>query len=95
MATVTRKQSGTLTTPVEPRSLDTSSEGTTTLLTLRLSPEMDRTIEALMRRTSMPKADVLNMAVGLLKAAVEAVDRGKRVGVAGDEAELEVEFTGL
>ncbi len=93
MATVIQGQPSSLTKFVGPRPME-SSQGET-LLTLRLSPEINQAIEALMRRTSLPKADVLNMAVGLLKAAVEAVDQGKRVGIAGDDAELEVEFTGL
>ena len=66
-----------------------------TYLLLRLSPEMDRAIEALMERTGLPKADVLNMAVGFLKTAADAIDEGKRIGIAGEEQELEVEFTGI
>ena len=66
-----------------------------TYLLLRLSPEMDRTIEDLMDRTGLSKADVLNMAVGFLKMASDATAEGKRVGIAGEDQELEVEITGL
>jgi hypothetical protein len=69
--------------------------GEKTYLLLRLSPEIDRTIEELMARTHLPKADVLNMAVGFLKAAADAIAEGKHVGIAVDEQDLEVEFTGL
>jgi hypothetical protein len=72
---------------------DGSSEKT--YLLLQLSPEVDRTIEELMVRTHLPKADVLNMAVGFLKAAADAIAEGKHVGIASDEQNLEVEFTGL
>lgn len=66
-----------------------------TYLLLRLSPEVDRAIEGLMERTGLPKAEVLNMAVGFLKAAADAISAGKRVGIVGEDQELEVEFTGL
>ena len=66
-----------------------------TYLLLRLSPEVDHAIEALMERTHLPKAEVLNMAVGFLKAAADAIAEGKRVGIAGEDQDLEVEFTGL
>ncbi len=67
----------------------------TTYLLLKLSPEMNGAIEDLMRRTGLPKADVLNMAVGLLKASADAVAEGKRVGIVAGDQELDMEFVGL
>ena len=65
------------------------------LLSVRLSGEMNRRIEMLMGRMALSKGDVLNMAVGLLMVAVEATEQGKRIGIAGDDAELDTEFVGF
>ena len=73
---------------------DTNS-GENTYLLLRLSPEMDRMIEDLMKRTGLSKADVLNMSVGFLKMAADAIDEGKRIGIAAEGQELEYEFAGI
>jgi hypothetical protein len=73
---------------------DTLDQGRLHLI-LGLSPQMNETIERLAQRNRMNKADVLNLAVGVLKYLSEAVDEGKRVGVAGPDAELETELTGL
>jgi hypothetical protein len=78
-----------------PTGLDEIDQEEKTYLLLRLSPEVDHAIESLMERTHLPKADVLNMAVGLLKAAADAIAEGKRVGIAAADQDLEVEFTGL
>jgi hypothetical protein len=66
-----------------------------TFLLLRLSPEMDRVIEELMKHSALAKEEVINMAVGFLKTAADAIDEGKRVGIAREDQELEVEFTGI
>jgi hypothetical protein len=62
---------------------------------LSLSPEMNRRIEELSERTKLPKEDVLNLAVGLLKAASDVIAEGKRVGIVDGDQELDEEFTGL
>jgi len=71
-----------------------AEEGTTTLL-LSLSPEMNGAIETLMGRTGLGKADVLNMAVGFLKAVADATASGQRVGIVGEDQDLDLESVGL
>ena len=96
MATVSQRPAEAFTESADPNSFGRRAEvGPAALLTLRLSPEMNQAVEELMSRTSLPKADVFNVAIGLLRAAVDAADRGKRIGIASDDAELEVEFTGF
>jgi hypothetical protein len=64
-------------------------------LVLGLSPEMNERIERLALRHRMNKANVLNLAVGVLNFLTEAVDEGKHVGIATSGQELETEITGL
>ena len=73
---------------------DTLDEGRYHLI-LGISPEMNGILEKLAQRYDRDKADVLNLAVGLLNAFADAVDEGKRVGIATDEQELDTEITGL
>jgi hypothetical protein len=63
---------------------------------ISLSPEMNQVLEGLRERYRMAStADVLNLAVGVLKYLSDAVDEGKRVGIASPDQELETEITGL
>ena len=73
---------------------DTLSDGRYHLV-LGVSPEMNEVLEKLALRYGVEKADVLNRAVGLLNAFADAVDEGKRVGIATDEQELDIEITEL
>jgi hypothetical protein len=65
-------------------------------LQIVLSPEMNQIMERLRERYQMKsKADVINLAVGLLNRCARAAEEGKHVGIVGSDQELEVEFTSL
>jgi hypothetical protein len=64
-------------------------------LVLGVSPEFNEILDKLAVRYECDKADVINMAVGILKSFAEAADEGKRVGIASADQELETEITGL
>ena len=53
-------------------------------LLLSLSDEMEARVEDLVRRTGYDKGELLNMAIALFKAALDAVEEGQRVGVVED-----------
>ena len=95
MSTVSQPESVTLSVPQGAKTIhDTLDQGKLHLI-LGLSPEMNERIEKLALRYRTNKAEVLNLAVGVLNYLSEAVDEGKRVGVAGSDADLETELTGL
>jgi len=64
-------------------------------LLIGLTPETDQQIEELALRTGDSKANLLNKALGLYKAASDAFHAGKQIGIADGEQELETEFVGF
>ena len=59
---------------------------------LAMTPEADEFLADLARRTKLKEGDVLRLALGMLKTAVDAKERGKHVGVAGTPDVLEIEL---
>ncbi len=85
----------TLTVPTGSRTTaDARNEGHYSLL-LGLSEEMNSRIEDLAMRTGYDKAEVINLAVALFKASLDAVEDGKRVGIVEDDREMQTEFLGF
>ncbi len=64
-------------------------------LSLDVSPELNNLIEDLARRTDGSKSDVLRRAIALMDVAVQANERGLKVGVADRGETLSTEFVGL
>ncbi len=64
-------------------------------LLLGLSKEMNDRIEELALRTGDTKADLINKAIGVYKAASDAFREGKRVGIAAEDQPLEDEWGGF
>jgi hypothetical protein len=95
MSALSQPASVTLGVPEGAKTIHDTLEKGRFHLILGLSPEMNETIERLALRHRMNKADVLNLAVGVLKFLTEAVDEGKHVGIAAPGQELETEITGL
>ncbi len=62
---------------------------------LGLSDEMRDRVEKLAMRNGDSIPDLLNKAVGLYKVVTDALDEGKKVGIAGPEQPLELGFEGL
>ena len=52
-------------------------------------------LEELSSKTGESPDDVINKALALFKAATEAVEQGKSVGIASDPSHLEAEFVGF
>ena len=64
-------------------------------LLLGLTPETDQQVEELALRTGDSKADLINKALGLYKAASDAHYGGLKVVILDEEQELETEFVGF
>jgi hypothetical protein len=64
-------------------------------LTLEVPPEMMRMLQQMAKDSNQPMELVVNKAIALYKAALDATARGKHVGFVGSDESLEVEFTGL
>jgi hypothetical protein len=73
---------------------DTLEQGRLHLI-LGLSPEVNDMIEKLARRYGVDKADIFNRAIGLFNYLSDAAQEGKRVGIATDDQELDVEIEGI
>ena len=95
MATTGEHPQATLSVPEGAKTIHDTVDQKRYQLRLSLSSEMNQALEQLARRYGTDKAEVLNLAVGLLKAFAAAVDEGKRVGIATDDQELDTEITGL
>ena len=63
-------------------------------LLLGMTEAVNGRVEELALRTGDSKADVFNKALALYWSALEAIDEGNRVGVAGPGQELETELIG-
>lgn len=66
-----------------------------TYLLLGLTKPMNDRLEELALRSRISKAEIINRAVGLYKAAADAIAEGKRVGIASEDQELDTEFVGF
>ena len=95
MSAMSQPDSVTLSVPLGAHTIHDTLERGKLHLVLGLSPELNDRIEKLALRLRMNKADVLNLAVGVLKFLTDAVDEGKHVGIAAADQELETEITGL
>jgi hypothetical protein len=62
---------------------------------LAMTPEADSFLADLSRRTGLKEGDVLRLALGMFKTAVDAKEQGKHVGVAGTSDALEIELVGF
>jgi hypothetical protein len=62
---------------------------------LVMTPEADEFLADLAERTGLLEGDVLRLALGMFKTAVDARQRGKHVGVAGSSDVLEIELVGF
>lgn len=62
---------------------------------LAMTPEADDFIVDLARRTNLKEGEVLRLALGMLKAAVDAKAEGKHVGIAESSDVLATEFVGF
>jgi hypothetical protein len=62
---------------------------------LAMTPEADSFLADLARRTGLKEGDVLRLALGMFKTAVDAKEQGKHVGVAGTSDALEIELVGF
>jgi hypothetical protein len=59
---------------------------------LIMTPAASELLTDLAKETGTSESDVLRMAVGLLKAAVDARKEGKHLGIAGSPEGLDIEF---
>lgn len=72
--------------------------GTATARVVRnlvMTPEADEFLADLAQQTGLSEGDVIRMALGMFKAAVDAREQGKHVGVARTSDVLEVELVGF
>jgi hypothetical protein len=95
MATASQQPPVTLTVPQGTDTIHDTLESGQYHLLLGLSPEVNRVIEDLALHYRGDKADVINIAISLLKRLSDAVKEGKRVGIAAPDQELETVITGL
>ena len=95
MSTTGQQPQVTLTVPEGAKTVHDTLDQDRYHLLLGLSPEMNGTLEELAQRNRLNKAEVINMAVGILKFLSDAVGAGKKVGIAAPEQELETEITGI
>ncbi len=62
---------------------------------LAMTPEADHFLADLARRTGLKVGDVLRLALGMFKTAVDAKEQGKHIGVADTSDVLDTEFVGF
>ncbi len=62
---------------------------------LSMTPEASELLAGLAHDTHQSEGDVLRLALGMLKVAVDARKQGKHVGVAGSPEALDVELIGF
>ena len=62
---------------------------------LAMTPEANAVLAGLAQETSLSEGDVLRLALGMLKVAVDAKRHGKHVGVTGSPEALELELVGF
>jgi hypothetical protein len=62
---------------------------------LAMTPEADEFLADLAQRTGLSEGDVLRLALGMFKTAIDAKQQGKHVGVASTPDVLDVELVGF
>jgi hypothetical protein len=62
---------------------------------LAMTPEADEFLADLAQRTGLSEGDVLRLALGMFKTAVDAKQQGKHVGVASSPDVLDIELVGF
>ena len=62
---------------------------------LAMTPEADEFLADLAQRTGLSEGDVLRLALGMFKTAVDAKQQGKHVGVASRPDVLDIELVGF
>jgi len=62
---------------------------------LAMTPEADEFLADLAQRTGLSEGDVLRLALGMFKTAVDAKQKGKHVGVASTPDVLDIELVGF
>ena len=65
------------------------------LLLLSLTGPMHDRLEDLVSRSGYEKAELINLAVALFKASLDAIEEGKRVGIVDDDRDMQLEFRGF
>jgi hypothetical protein len=62
---------------------------------LAMTPEADEFLADLAQRTGLNEGDVLRLALGMFRTAVDAKEQGKHVGVASSPDVLDIELVGF
>ncbi len=62
---------------------------------LAMTPEANELLANLAQETALSEGDVLRLALGMFKTAVEARQQGKHVGVASTPEVLDIELIGF
>jgi hypothetical protein len=62
---------------------------------LAMTPEAEDFLANLARRTGLSEGDVLRLALGMFKTAIDAKQQGKHVGVASTPDVLDIELVGF
>jgi hypothetical protein len=62
---------------------------------LAMTPEADKFLANLASRTGLSEGDVIRHALGMFRAAVDAKEQGKHVGVASSPDVLDIELVGF
>ena len=60
-----------------------------------MTPEADEFLADLARRTGFSEGNVLRLALGMFKTAVDAKEQGKHIGVTGNPDALDIELAGF
>ena len=64
-------------------------------LSLDVTEELNRTLESLAARSGNTKSELLRKAIALMVIAVQAKEKGQKLGVAREGQTLETEIVGL
>jgi hypothetical protein len=62
---------------------------------LAMTPEADEFLADLAQRTGLSEGNVLRLALGMFKTAVDAKEQGKHVGVTAAPGVLDIELVGF
>jgi len=62
---------------------------------LAMTPEASDFLADLSHKTGLREGEVIRLALGMLKAAVDAKEQGKHVGIAETSDALDTEFVGF
>lgn len=77
-------------------SLSFTDKATTSVVrNLTMTPEANEYLADLAQETGLSEGDVLRLALGMFRTAVDARGQGKHVGVASTPDVLDIEFVGF